>query len=1355
MLNKENYVPWSSRLLRYAKSRPNGKLIHNSVINGSYVRRMIPEPGDPNCEVPVNETFHVQIDDELTEKELKQIEADDQAIQTILLGLPEDIYAAVDSCETTQEIWIRVQQMMKGFDIGIQEKKTKLFNEWERFTSTDGESYESYYHHFLKLMNDFKKNKHFPKKIASNIKFLNNLQPEWSRHVTIVHQTKVLLTTYYTQLYDFLKYNQKEMVGDNGRNHFRQYVRQNVRNQNGYNAIQNVKNQVVQDAVQNLRVQNVGNQNGLIVVLGIVNQNPDGNGNLVAARAEGNVTRNTCNQIRCYNCRGLGHFARNCTRASTSGTQTNKSPVYDSNGLAEVHNNDNCYDNEIFNMFTQEEQYIELLEPIPKPHQVPQNANNVIYEVSSVEQSWETVEQHTENVEETRVLYESLYNNLAIEVEKVNTINRKLRDTNAELTTELARYKNQEKCFEISQEIYDKLERYLNKQLSMEKSIVSALLKEKKKLKSDFKIREYELLDKQIQLENKIKELNNILVKMGQSIQTMHMISPKPDSFYHIEQKMALGYQNSFYLKQAQQKQQSLYNGKVLLEKHDPPVVYDSKETLQLAQGSRLKMKQLNKEIKLANSTKINHLSWVFVSQTAKSCEELYFSNTSKTDNVSKPISIPNEDFSDDTTPSVARKFLNEVKSIIVTLQRVVKHRMTLDTHNWSSSAHQDLHKIVKDEIFSIVNQVDARVLNFEIQFLKEAAKFVQDFKSLAKEADESLAKHKALELEIERLLKEVVSQDIMSVVQHNSVVSAAKLPILNPNEIDLWKIRIEQYFLMTNYSLWEVILNGDSPVPTRIIEGVSQPVAPTTAKQRLARKNELEACGTLLMALPDKHQLKFNSHKDAKTLMQAIENSEGLDQIHDRLQKLVSQLEIHGVSLSQEDVNLNLKIYETKVKQSSSSSTATQNLAFVSSTSTDSTTDSVSTTASVSAACVKLSASPLPNVDSLSKNLGSNGTSSMGFDMFKVECYNYHRKGHFARECRSPMDQRRPDTAEPQRRTVPVFTKAMFDCENYYSPKSDCESWPPSNLYDRFQPSGGYHVVPPPYTVTFMPPKPDLVFNTAPIPVETDQLAFNVHLSPTKTKQDFPTSNGSGKRRNRNACFVCKSVDHLIKHCDYHSKRMAQPTPRNYANRGHQKQYVPLPHTKPQKHRVPPTVLTQSKLVSNTAVRPVSAALPNIFVTRPRHVNQVVTKSKSPIRWHLTRNPSSRTSNSPPRFNAVQVPVVSAAQGKQGTWGNPQLALQDKGVIDSRCLRHMTGNMSYLFDFEELNGGYVIFGGNLKGGKITGKGKIKTDKLDFDNVYFIKELKFNLFSVSQMCDKKNSVLFTNTECLVLSSDFK
>ncbi|GJS52354.1 hypothetical protein Tco_0625716 [Tanacetum coccineum] len=113
---------------------------------------------------------------------------------------------------------------------------------------------------------------------------------------------------------------------------------------------------------------------------------------------------------------------------------------------------------------------------------------------------------------------------------------------------------------------------------------------------------------------------------------------------------------------------------------------------------------------------------------------------------------------------------------------------MTLDIHNWSSSAHQDIHKIVKDEMFPIVNQVDARVQNFEIQFLKEAAKFVRDFQSLAKEADESLVKHKALELEIERLLRAVVSQDIMSIVQNNSVRNTSNLQ----TELERMKERFE-----------------------------------------------------------------------------------------------------------------------------------------------------------------------------------------------------------------------------------------------------------------------------------------------------------------------------------------------------------------------------------------------------------------------------------------------------------------------------------------------------------------------------------------------------------------------------------
>nr|GEW10864.1 ribonuclease H-like domain-containing protein [Tanacetum cinerariifolium] len=361
-----------------------------------------------------------------------------------------------------------------------------------------------------------------------------------------------------------------------------------------------------------------------------------------------------------------------------------------------------------------------------------------------------------------------------------------------------------------------------------------------------------------------------------------------------------------------------------------------------------------------------------------------------------------------------------------------------------------------------------------------------------------------------------------------------------------------------------------------------------------------------------------------------------------------------------------------------------------------------------------------------------------------------------------------------------------------------------------------GYHAVPLPYTGTFMPPKPDLVFHNAPNDVKTDHPAFNVELSPTKpdnalshthrpsapiiedwvsdSEDEFktkiphnfpsflqpteqvkfprpsvkhveifiptvtpktvspkPTSNGN--RRNRKACFVDKSLTHLIKDCDYHEKKKVQTPTRSHAPRGHNKQYARMLLSNPQKHVVPTTVLTQSKLVLITAVRLINTAVPKTSVTRPRQAKTVVTKPNSPPRRHI--NLCSRKMGMETKMPTFRPCFPQHKCINDPQKGNPQHALKDKRVLDSGCSRHTTGNMSYLSDFKELNGGYVAFGGNPKGGKIFGKGKIRTGKLDFDDVYCVKELKFNIFSVSQMCDKKNSVLFTDTECLVLSPDFK
>nr|GEU83761.1 hypothetical protein [Tanacetum cinerariifolium] len=154
-----------------------------------------------------------------------------------------------------------------------------------------------------------------------------------------------------------------------------------------------------------------------------------------------------------------------------------------------------------------------------------------------------------------------------------------------------------------------------------------------------------------------------------------------------------------------------------------------------------------------------------------------------------------------------------------------------------------------------------------------------------------------------------------------------------------------------------------------------------------------------------------------------------------------------------------------------------------------------------------------------------------------------------------------------------------------------------------------------------------------------------------------------------------------------------------------------------PQRHVVPTSVLTQSMLVPITAVRPVTTTVPKPAMPRPRPAQPIFTKPHSPPRRHIDRSPSLKASNFPPKVTAVKAPIVNAVK--------------------------------------KLNGGYVAFGGNPKGGKISGKFKIRIAKLDFDDVYFVQELKFNLLSVSQMGDKKNNVLFTDTECLVLSPDFK
>ncbi|GJS27344.1 putative ribonuclease H-like domain-containing protein [Tanacetum coccineum] len=173
----------------------------------------------------------------------------------------------------------------------------------------------------------------------------------------------------------------------------------------------------------------------------------------------------------------------------------------------------------------------------------------------------------------------------------------------------------------------------------------------------------------------------------------------------------------------------------------------------------------------------------------------------------------------------------------------------------------------------------------------------------------------------------------------------------------------------------------------------------------------------------------------------------------------------------------------------------------------------------------------------------------------------------------------------------------------------------------------------------------------------------------------------------------------------------------------------------------------------SISTARPVNTVAPKPKVNDALPITYSYFKAHSPVKRAFNQKSIAKTDNFNKKVNTARVNNITTAGPK--AIGNPQYALQDQGIFDSGCSRHMTGNKFYLSDYQDIDGGFVAFGGSSKGGKITGKGKIRTGKLDFEDVYFVKELKFNLFSVSQMCDKKNSVLFTETECLVLSPDFK
>nr|GEV16656.1 hypothetical protein [Tanacetum cinerariifolium] len=658
--------------------------------------------------------------------------------------------------------------------------------------------------------------------------------------------------------------------------------------------------------------------------------------------------------------------------------------------------------------------------------------------------------------------------------------------------------------------------------------------------------------------------------------------------------------------------------------------------------------------------------------------------------------------------------------------------------------------------------------------------------------------------------------------------------------------MKMEQYLTFTDHALWEVIVNDDSvSLVVSASAGAEGPIPLKTADQKLARKNELKAKSTLMLAIFDEHLLKFHACKDA--------NQEGLDKTYDMFQKLISQLEIHGEVISQEEVNLkllrslpsawnnialiirnksdldtlsmddlynNLKVCESEIKGQSSSNSNSQNVAFVTLDNSSSTNETVNIAHSVSAASSKDQASTTSYADDIDtdnleeidlkwqvatltmrvkrfikkieRKLDLNGKETVGFDRTKVKCYNCHRRGYFAREYRAPRNQRNRNKDAPRRNALEdtSTTNALVvqDGIGGYDWSFQAEKGLTNFALMAYTSQGSSSSDSEVHTCS-----KECLKSYEALQKQYDQQRETLNKSnlgiivrnALKEKDDLKLKLKKFETSSKN---LTKLINRQISPKDktgFGYDGQMNESDLNDIHVNNSEVLDNVFNSVFNSHESDGDDNQENDRFKKAAVLTKSGQVPANAAKQNSH-RAAASVSAARLRMPFNQKSAAKTNNFNEKVNTVRVDnvttvgskvIVSVANGNRDNavkslacwiWrpkGNlidhiskdsgsytlkrfNYVDPQDHGIFDSGCSRHMTGNKSYLIDYQEIDGGFVSFGGNAKGGKIT-------RKLDFKDVYFVKELKFNLLSVSQMCDKKNNVLFTDTECVVLSPDFK